>query len=53
MLKRVGMVLAGILLVALVLMGCKNALLGEEDATVNGRAAGVRTATITVTNFAP
>lgn len=53
MLKRFSMVVTGLFLVTLALVGCRNGLLDTDDATVNGRMGVYRTATITVTNFAP
>lgn len=53
MLKRFGMVASVLALLAVALAGCKNGMLGEDEATVNGlRDAGNRTAFVTVTNFA-
>ena len=52
MLKRFGMVASVLALLALALAGCKNGMLGEDEATVNGlRDAGDRTAFVTVRNF--
>lgn len=53
MLKRFGMVASVLALLVLTLAGCKNGMLGEDEATVNGlRDAGDRTARVTITNFA-
>lgn len=52
MLKRFGMVASALALLAVALAGCKNGMLGEDEATVNGlRGVGSRTARVTVTNF--
>lgn len=51
MLKKFGMVASVLALLAVA--GCKNGMLGEDEATVNGlRDVGGRTARVTVTNFA-
>ena len=53
MLKKFGMVVSVVALLTLALVGCKNGMLGEDEATVNGeREAGGRTAKVTITNFA-
>ncbi len=53
MLKRFGMVASVLALLAVALAGCKNGMLGEDEATVNGlRDVGGRTAKVTITNFA-
>ena len=52
MLKSIGVVASSVILYTLMLIGCKNALLEQDVATVNGiRDAGLRTASITVTNL--
>ncbi len=53
MLKKFGMIVSVVALLTLALVGCKNGMLGEDEATVNGeREAGGRTAKVTITNFA-
>ena len=53
MLKRFSMIVSVVALLSLALVGCKNGMLGEDDATVNGeRQVGSRTAFVTITNFA-
>lgn len=52
MLKRFGMVASVLALLAVALAGCKNGMLREDEATVNGlRDVGNRTAKVTITNF--
>lgn len=52
MLKRFGMVASVLALLAVALAGCKNGMLGEDEATVNGlRDVGNNKVALIVTNF--
>lgn len=54
MLKKFSMIVSVVALLTLALVGCKNGMLGEDDATVNGirDVSEGRTANVTVTNYA-
>lgn len=54
MLKKFSMIVSVVALLTLALVGCKNGMLGEDDATVNGirDVTEGRTANVTVTNYA-
>lgn len=52
MLKKFGMIVSVVALLTLALVGCKNGMLGEDDATVNGkRPTGDEKISLTITNF--
>ncbi len=54
MLKKFSMIVSVVALLTLALVGCKNGMLGEDEATVNGirDMSEGRTAYVTITNFA-